>query len=175
MANDQDSSDAFEPALQPLYGNPGFMLRRAHQVGVAIFEEETAKYGVTPAQFSVLMVLRACRSLDQISLARRAGFDRSTTTVIVRRLDELRLLVRRPHAKDARRKILSLTRAGRTLLRRVEQLVARAGIRLCSPLDPKECDVLIRLLGKIINGHPGKLSPPMSMRPSRTPTPPRRR
>ena len=36
---------------------PGHLIRRAHQVSVAIFMEETAEFGVTPVQFAILSAL----------------------------------------------------------------------------------------------------------------------
>jgi DNA-binding MarR family transcriptional regulator len=139
--------------LVPLYHDPGFILRRASQFGTAIFEEETARHGITLPQYCVLAVLRACRGIDQISLSRFAGLDRSTTTVVLRRLEQLDLVIRRVHAKDARRKVLALTRTGRALLQRVETPATRARARLCATLDPEESDELVRLLLKIVSNH----------------------
>jgi hypothetical protein len=36
--------------LQRLYLRPGFLLRRAHQLPVGIFEEEGREVGLTPSQ-----------------------------------------------------------------------------------------------------------------------------
>jgi DNA-binding MarR family transcriptional regulator len=68
-------------------------------------------------------------------------------------LESLDLVARRAHLKDARRKILALTRTGRALLQRIETPAMRARARLCCTLDQEESDELIRLLLKIVAHH----------------------
>ena len=56
--------------LSLLYAGPGFLLRRAHQISAAVFEDECKSVALTPAQFGVLNVLHASPGLDQSSLGR---------------------------------------------------------------------------------------------------------
>src|SRR5256885_12122509 len=44
--------DTMTPAPLPLYQRPGFLLRRAHQISVGIFEEQCRPLGLTPPQRS---------------------------------------------------------------------------------------------------------------------------
>ena len=64
--------------LAVLYKRPGFLLRRAHQIAVSIFLSATAAEGVTTtSQFGLMLILRARPGIDQISLAKLLGLDRS--------------------------------------------------------------------------------------------------
>ena len=72
--------------LSRLYARPGFLLRRAHQISAAVFEDECRAVGLTPAQFGVLTVLRASPGMDQSSLARALGFDKVTVLRVLRGL-----------------------------------------------------------------------------------------
>jgi len=58
---------------------PGFLIRRLHQIHLALFAEECVAFGVTPVQFSLLSVLAAQPGLDQATLAFAVGVDRATT------------------------------------------------------------------------------------------------
>jgi hypothetical protein len=51
---------------------PGHLIRRAHQVAVAIFMEETAGFDVTPVQFAILNALLEDPGEDQVTLAARS-------------------------------------------------------------------------------------------------------
>src|SRR5690348_6897831 len=97
------SSTAKLPApLTRLYARPGFLLRRAHQISAAVFEDECRELGLTPAQFGVLTVLRTHPGLGQSSLARALGFDKVTVLRVLRGL-EGRGLVERSPAPDNKR------------------------------------------------------------------------
>src|SRR5271170_3649879 len=73
------ASDSISPSLDALYKRPGFMLRRAHQISVSLFMLQPDAKNITTTQYGVLVILRACEGLDQISLAKKVGLDRSTT------------------------------------------------------------------------------------------------
>jgi DNA-binding MarR family transcriptional regulator len=115
-----DLDGAGDPLLA-LYRRPGFMLRRAHQIAVSVFLEEMQKAGapgLTTTQYGVLTVLRHRRGerLDQISVARLLGLDRSTTALVVATLERNGFVARRTDPEDRRRKYLTLTGHGaRTL------------------------------------------------------------
>ena len=64
--------------LSLLYARPGVLLRRAHQISAAVFEDECRSVSLTTAQFGVLTVLASAPGLNQSSLARALGFDNVT-------------------------------------------------------------------------------------------------
>src|SRR5262249_24959426 len=43
--------------LDELYRRPGFMIRRAHQIAVALFLEETGELKITTTQYGILCIL----------------------------------------------------------------------------------------------------------------------
>ena len=58
---------------------PGHLIRRAHQLAVAVFMEETAGFDVTPVQFAILNALIDDPGEDQVTLAGRVAFDAATS------------------------------------------------------------------------------------------------
>src|ERR1700704_5815821 len=48
----------------PYHQTPGFLIRRLHQIHVAIFLEECAAFNITPVQFSLLKTLSAGTEMD---------------------------------------------------------------------------------------------------------------
>src|SRR5690606_8803078 len=75
-----------EEPLHALYSRPGFLIRRAHQIAVSLFIEEMDALGVTPTQSGILFVLSHRSGLDQISVARLLGLDRSTASMVIAKL-----------------------------------------------------------------------------------------
>jgi DNA-binding MarR family transcriptional regulator len=136
-------------SLDDLYDRPGFMIRRAHQIAVSVFVEQTAEMGVTTTQFGILYLLDRRPNVDQISVARLLGLDRSTVGMVVRTLEEAGLVARVVEPADKRRRSLELTGAGRELLERLRGPAGQAIEHLLSPLEPDERAVFLRLLKKL--------------------------
>lgn len=139
-------------SLVRLYARPGFLLRRAHQISAAVFENECRDVGLTPAQFGILTVLRATPGLDQSSLARSLGFDKVTVLRVLRGLEQ-RGLVARSAAPGSRRNLsLALTRAGEQLLKEAQKPAERAYRQLMSPLSAEQQVQLLSLLHQLTEG-----------------------
>src|SRR5205085_10535576 len=110
------SSTELPASLSRLYARPGFLLRRAHQISAAVFEDACRELALTPAQFGVLTVLQSHPGLGQSSLARALGFDKVTVLRVLRGLEARGLVAREP-AEDNRRNVsVSLTGEGDRLL-----------------------------------------------------------
>lgn len=132
--------------LSRLYTRPGFLLRRAHQISAAVFEDECREYGLTPAQFGVLTVLQSHPGLGQSSLARALGFDKVTVLRVLRGLEGRGLVSRQPGPGNRRNVSVSLTRAGCSLLAEAQKPAEKAYKRLLSPLDKAQQAKLLELL-----------------------------
>jgi MarR family transcriptional regulator, lower aerobic nicotinate degradation pathway regulator len=141
-----------EPTLHSLYERPGFLIRRANQIAVSIFLAEMDKIapGLTSTQYGALIVLNARGAMTQTQLARLVGIDRSTTALVVRKLEEDGHVRRTTASNDKRRKILKLTAAGRKLLVSAVEPAERAKLRLLSALTKQEGATLVRLLEKLV-------------------------
>src|SRR3954470_7444281 len=96
-------------SLSRLYARPGFLLRRAHQISAAVFEDECRDVGLTPAQFGVLTVLKSHPGMGQSSLARALGFDKVTVLRVLRGLESRGLVERGPAADNKRNVCVELT------------------------------------------------------------------
>ena len=78
----------------PLEQRPGFLIRRLHQIHVAMFQKECGGFDITPLQYSLLTALAARGTADQTTLAADVALDRTTTTGALKRL-QLRNFVER--------------------------------------------------------------------------------
>jgi DNA-binding MarR family transcriptional regulator len=134
--------------LDELYRRPGFMIRRVHQIAVSLFIEETGKLGVTNRQYGILFVLKHRPGIDQISVANLLGLDRSTTGMVLRKLEEDGLVVRSIGTHDRRRHSLRLTRSGERLLSQLVEPARRAQARVLSAFTPREQTLFLQLLDK---------------------------
>ncbi|RYY59477.1 MAG: MarR family transcriptional regulator [Comamonadaceae bacterium] len=128
-----------------LYARPGFLLRRAHQISAAVFEEECRAVQLTPAQFGVLTVLQAHPGMGQSSLARALGFDKVTVLRVLRGL-EARGLVERLASEGKRNVSVRLTALGADVLEQAQRPAERAYRRLMAPLDRDQQEQLLGLL-----------------------------
>lgn len=132
---------------------PGHLIRRAHQVAVAIFMEETGEHEVTPVQFAILNALIDDPGEDQVTLAAKVAFDAATFGSVIGRLEAKGWVRREPDAADRRRKLLWVTPSGSAAALAMKRAVARAQRRILGPLEPREREALVELLGKLVRGH----------------------
>ena len=138
--------------LAQMYARPGFLLRRAHQISAAVFEDECISVGLTPAQFGVLTVLASAPRLDQSSLARALGFDKVTVLRVLRGLETRGLLERSPALKSKRNIAVVLSPLGEQLLEQAAKPSERAYERLMAPLSPEQQSQLVLLLMTLTQG-----------------------
>lgn len=137
----------------PLADRPGFLVRRLHQIHVALFAEECAKFRITPVQYSLLTALERDAPLDQVSLAREIGIDRANCTDVLRRLEERRLVQRKASPADSRAKLCELTPAGRKLLGRMVAAAQRAHDRTIAALPAREREAFVRSLARLVEAN----------------------
>jgi DNA-binding MarR family transcriptional regulator len=135
-----------------LAGRPGFLVRRLHQIHLALFAEECGRFGVTPVQYSVLTVVGVRPGLEQARLAHEVGVDRTTLANVLARL-ERRGLVRRsvPDGGDRRTKQVFPTPQGRGLLDRMDAAARRAHERTVEALAPEERAVFLAQLRTLVD------------------------
>src|SRR5215216_378371 len=148
--------------LARLYRRPGFMIRRAHQIAVSLFLEETGALGITTTQYGILAVLAQRPGIDQVSVAKLLGLDRSTTGMVVNKLEEAGLIGRGIGVRDRRRRSLQLTRAGKTMLARLAAPAERAQARVLAPLGPRERVLFLDTLDKLMRSFNGSTRVPLT-------------
>ena len=132
---------------------PGHLIRRAQQLAVAIFMEETAGFDVTPVQFAILNALMDDPGEDQITLSGRVAFDPATFGSVIGRLEAKGWVHRQADPRDKRRKLLWTTAEGQKMALQMKRAVGKAQLRILGPLGIAERAQLRELLGKLIAGH----------------------
>lgn len=135
-----------------LYARPGFLLRRAHQISVSVFEGACSELALTPGQFAVLTVLQVDSSLDQSSVARAIGLDKVTVSLLLRGLELRGLVDRRVATGNRRKRSLSLTEAGHEILRLSHAPAEAAYETLMAPFDAKQRQQFTALLRQLVMG-----------------------
>ena len=135
-------------ALHLLYVRPGFLLRRAHQISISIFEQECQGIKLTPIQYGILTVLHTLPGIDQSRLARKLGLDKVTTLRVLRDLEGRSLITRSEHPSDKRSYSLTLSSDGQILFKESQKHVNKAYMQLASGLTESELTTLLQLLGK---------------------------
>ena len=132
---------------------PGHLIRRAHQISVALFHAQLADAGVTPVQFAILNALIDTPGVDQITLAKRVAFDPATSGSVIGRLENKGWVARRSDPVDRRRKLLLLTPEGRSALTGMQAAVAAVQAEILSPLAPSEQAQFMHLLRQLVSAH----------------------
>lgn len=132
---------------------PGHLIRRAQQLAVAIFMEETAGFDVTPVQFAILNALMDDPGEDQITLSGRVAFDPATFGSVISRLEAKGWVQRQADPMDKRRKLLWTTAEGEKVALQMKRAVGKAQQRIVGPLEVAERTQLNELLGKLVAGH----------------------
>ena len=123
------------------------MIRRAHQISVSLFLEETGALGITNRQYGIMLVLKAEPGIDQITVAKLLGLDRSTTGMVLGKLEDAGL-VGRVVGDDRRKRSLKLTPTGERMLKRLAEPARRAQERVLSAFSPREQETFLDLLDK---------------------------
>ncbi|QKM49642.1 Transcriptional regulator HosA [Burkholderia glumae] len=124
------------------------MIRRAHQIAVAMFYEKLGR-DVTPVQYAVLRMLDECPGLDQVTLAQKVALDTSTTADIAARLESKGWIVRELLPRRQRR--LLLTPAGKALIATLMPLVRDLKNTLFEEMEEEDARDLMRLLSKFVH------------------------
>jgi DNA-binding MarR family transcriptional regulator len=147
--------------LDALYARPGFMLRRAHQIAVSMFMEETGELGITTTQYGMMVLLRSRPNVDQATLARMIGLDRSTTGLVVGKLEKAGYVTRGSDEGDRRRKTLKLSPSGSAVLRRLATPAMSASGRLLAHFNATEKKQFLALLARLVTTYNGVVRTPL--------------
>jgi DNA-binding MarR family transcriptional regulator len=137
--------DRIPAGLLDFSSMPGHLFRRCRQKSTYVFTKLCKKHGITTIQYGVMKIAEIVPGVDQRDVAAYAGLDAATTAGVVMRLERRGLLQR-----DAikRRRSLSVTVAGKEVLRKLDLLVLEAQRRILQPLTKREQLQLLKLLSK---------------------------
>jgi DNA-binding MarR family transcriptional regulator len=137
----------------PLSERPGFLLRRLHQIHVALFAGRCARFDITPVQYSLMSALSQRAVADQTTLANDVALDRTTATGALKRLHKRGLIARAASRRDGRAQDCRLTKAGDRLLRGIEAPARLAHRETIAALSTREQKTFIALMAQLVDAH----------------------
>lgn len=140
-------------SLTSLWERPGYLIRRLHQIHVAIFLDECTDYGITPVQYAVMTALLNNSGADQVTLSRDAGIDRTNVADVLTRLAQRGLVRREAGKQDRRMRVATLTAEGDRIAREMEHASLSAQARLMAPLSREKRQQLMRLMHDLVEAN----------------------
>ena len=140
-------------SLTSLWERPGYLIRRLHQIHVAIFLEECSAYGITPVQYAVMTALLNNPGADQVTISRDAGIDRTNVADVLARLAQRGLVIREAGTRDRRMRVARLTAEGDRIARDMEHASLSAQARLMAPLSAEKRNLLMALMGELVEAN----------------------
>jgi DNA-binding MarR family transcriptional regulator len=138
----------------PLTQRPGFLVRRLHQIHVALFQEKCARFAITPLQYSLLSALAVRGTADQSTLAADVALDRTTTTGALKRLQSRNFIERSIDREDRRARICRLTKIGAKLLASMEASARAAHRDTLTGLRKAEQKRFVAMMQRLVAPHP---------------------
>src|SRR5215208_4454329 len=146
----EDSGEAAALQLGELSELLGYSLKRAQLKVFEDFLRCVAPLQLTPAQFSVLLLLDRNPGRNQTEIATTLGSLRPNFVSMLDALESRDLCARMRSTNDRRSHILVLTDKGRAVLARAKKLVAsKHEARLNELLGPANRVALLEMLSKI--------------------------
>jgi MarR family transcriptional regulator, lower aerobic nicotinate degradation pathway regulator len=137
----------------PLSQRPGFLIRRLHQIHVALFQEACGEFEITPLQYSLLSALAVRKTADQTTLAADIALDRTTTTGALKRLAARNFVEIAIDDEDRRARLCKLTPAGAALLAKIEASARAAHRATLDNLSEREQTAFIDMMQRIVAAH----------------------
>jgi DNA-binding MarR family transcriptional regulator len=101
-------------------------------------------------QYAAMQTIGNSPGVDQRTLARTIGFDTSTITGVIDRLEARGLVARSASPDDRRVRLPSLTDEGQTLLAEAVPAVLRAQERMLEPLPKSARGEFMRMLRELV-------------------------
>ena len=127
----------------------GFLLRRAYQRHVEIFQRAVPESRLTAAQFLVLLTARDHGPCEIPFFQAATSIDEASLRGIVERLKWRKLLDTENEVGDARRMVVSLTPDGQTLLDQTVPFAQQITEETYGDLNASERATLVALLHKM--------------------------
>lgn len=136
-----------------IWDRPGYLIRRLHQIHVAMFIEQVADGQVTPIQFGLLSVLMMRPGIDQATIGEEMGLDPANVAEILKRLEDRGLVSRVVDPLNRRRKLCLTTPAGKKFVQRYQRDMQLSQQQLLEPLGPAERRIFLDLLARLVEAN----------------------
>ena len=131
----------------------GFLLRKASQRNLTIFQKHAPLASLTSVQAASLIVLIDHSPCSLTTLGRVAAMDPATTRGVAERLSEKGWVSLVADLKDKRKVMVKLEKKGRQFALDLIPVLHAIADKTLEPLNEAERIALVYLLGKIANGH----------------------
>ena len=115
----------------------------------AYYARELAKLGITMAQFPFIMGIIENDGISQDKLAKQLRMGKSTTTAVIKQLEEKKLIVREVDAADRRSFRLHAADSAHALKKEIEAVVEQCNMLITSDLDGNSCGEFCNLLAEV--------------------------
>jgi len=132
--------------LGVLENHLGYFLRRAQVEVFQDFIRTLAEIDISPAQYSVLVVIGANRGPSQAEVAGLLGIERARLVRMLDHLEKRGLTQRLASATDRRSHALQLTPGGQKTLKRAKTLAATHEARLLGSIGAAHHQLLLETL-----------------------------
>ena len=133
-----------------IWDRPGYLVRRLHQIHVAMFLDKVADGSMTPIQYGLLSILATRPNIDQFTIGEELGLDRANVAGILKRLEARKLITRIVDEENRRRKLCVATSKGIALVKQHESAMKDCQIQLLSPLSAEERKIFMELLSRLV-------------------------
>jgi DNA-binding MarR family transcriptional regulator len=132
--------------LGGLNSHLGYFIRRAQVWVFQDFIRVLKVLDISPAQYSVLLIIAANPGLSQAELARTLAIERARLVRMLHRLDKRDLTRRLQSSSDGRTHALRLTPKGQETLRRAQVLAAQHEARLIDKIGAEPYETMKSIL-----------------------------
>ena len=127
-----------------------FRLYTASRLLTQVYHPLLSGYGLTYPQYLVLLVLWEKDAQPVNDIAKRLLLETNTVTPLLQRMEKEGVLVRRRGEKDGRQMIVSLTRTGKDLQKKLADVPSTVGGAVaCDSVTPESAPELFRMLDDI--------------------------
>lgn len=136
-----------------IWDRPGYLVRRLHQIHVAMFLDKVADGSMTPIQYGLLSILATRPNIDQFTIGEELGLDRANVAGILKRLEARKLISRIIDDENRRRKLCVATSKGIALVKQHEKAMKDCQTELLSPLSAQDRKQFMTLLSRLVEGN----------------------
>jgi DNA-binding MarR family transcriptional regulator len=138
-----------DPSALRLDSLPTWLLSRSSGQAHRLLADAFAAAGARGYHYRMLATLEDLGPASQATVGRRAEMDRSDVVAALNELEADDFVERAPDPDDGRRKIVTITTAGRRRLKKLDEVVGSVQEQLLEPLSAAERAQLVSLLGRI--------------------------
>ena len=151
MPESEEGRAGYDPP-QRVRGLTTWLASEVAKKGQLLVSESLAQEGARRPHFTVLTSLAEQGPASQAALGRRLHIDRSDLHALLNELERDGLIERVRDREDRRRNLVTITRAGRATLKRLDKRIDAAQAALLVPLSASDQRELRRLLERLVDG-----------------------